>query len=426
VVFKKMMRAFGADGPSVDTVLANPNTRPGLTLGGQVQVASGDHDVTIEHIALSLVTRVESGHTDEPAEFFRVPISGPFGLPRGERRDIPFSFPVPWETPVTDVYGQRLPGMTMGLRTEVGVARTVDRGDLDEVAIHPLPAQERILDAFAALGFRFARADLEHGAIYGLCQELPFYQEIEFYPPPHMLGAFNEVELTFIADPAGVEVILEFDKRGGFLTPGHDAYGRFRVPHNEADTADWRSVVDEWLHEAAGHYQGLRAEHGYPAPDAWAGQGSFPGPGAGVPNDGVPGGYGYGPSQGYGSGHGYPPHYGYHAGDGYRSGEGYRSGDGYRSGPGHHSVDGYQSGPGYQSGAAYPSGAAYSSGDSYPPGDGYWRGDGYQAGGDPGRPRGGLGMGAMAAGVAGGVLGGLVLGEVVEEVFEDDSADAEE
>jgi sporulation-control protein len=296
VVFKKMMRAFGVGGPSVDTVLANPNTRPGLTLGGQVRVVGGDHDVTIEHIALGLVTRVESEHggADGLAEFLRVPVSGPFRLAQGERRDVPFNLPVPWETPVTDVYGQRLHGMTMGLRTELAVAKAVDRGDLDEVVVHPLPAQERILDAFAALGFRFARADLEHGTIYGVRQQLPFYQEIEFYPPPHLAGAINEVELTFVADPAGVEIVLEFDKRGGFLAPGHDAYGRFRVAHEEADTADWQSVVDAWVQEAAGRYQGLRTSHGFGA--AFSGGHSYPS------GRGYPMGHGPGRSRGPGMG----------------------------------------------------------------------------------------------------------------------------
>jgi len=182
--------------------------------------------------------------------------------------------------------------MTVGLRTELAVAKAVDKGDLDEVVVHPLPAQERILDAFAALGFRFARADLEHGAIYGVRQQLPFYQEIEFYPPPHLAGAINEVELTFVADPAGVEIVLEFDKRGGFLAAGHDAYGRFRVAHDEADTADWRTVVDSWVQEAAGRYQGLRASHGFGGPDG------------GVPGHGFSGGHGYPPSHGYPVGHG--------------------------------------------------------------------------------------------------------------------------
>jgi len=325
MVFKKMMRAFGVGGPSVDTVLANPNTRPGLALDGQVRILGGDHDVTVERVVLGLVTRVEHEHADGLVEFHRLPVAGAFPLRAGEQRDLPFSFPVPWETPITDVYGQRLHGMTMGLRTELSVAKAVDKGDLDEVAVHPLPAQERILEAFAQLGFRFARADLERGVIHGVHQQLPFYQEIEFHPAPQYAGAINEVEVTFIADPSGVEVVLEFDKRGGFLTPGHDAYGRFRVTHAEADTTNWTAVVDSWVAEAAGRYQGLRGTHSYPGHAAPAG---FPGhaapagfPGhaatAGYPSHGAHGGYS---SHGAPSGHG--PHGGYGHHGHYRRGPG--------------------------------------------------------------------------------------------------------
>ncbi len=291
MVFKKMMRAFGAGGPTVDTVLANPNTRPGLPLEGQVRIAGGDHDVTIEGVVLGLVTRVESEHGDSLIEFHRLPVAGAFQLRKGEQRDLPFSFPMPWETPITDVYGQRLHGMTLGLRTELAVAKAVDKGDLDHVAVHPLPAQERILDAFARLGFRFKSADLERGAIYGVRMTLPFYQEIEFYPPPQYAGAINEVEVTFIADPQGVEVILEFDKRGGFLAPGHDSYGRFRVSHADADTTDWAAVVEQWVTEAAGRYQGMRGAAGFG--------------GHGAPGYGGHGGHGgYGHHGHYRRGHG--------------------------------------------------------------------------------------------------------------------------
>ncbi|MFI5888717.1 sporulation protein [Actinoplanes sp. NPDC051513] len=291
MVFKKMMRAFGVGGPSVDTVLANPNTRPGLALHGQVRILGGDHDAAIEQVVFGLVTRVEHEHGDGFVEFHRVPVAGAFQLRAGEQRDLSFSFAVPWETPITDVYGRRLRGMTMGLRTELAVAKAVDKGDLDEVAVHPLPAQERILDALAQMGFRFAKADLEHGGIYGVHQQLPFYQEIEFYPAPQFAGTINEVELTFVADPQGVEVILEFDKRGGFLAPGHDAYGRFRVSHAEADTTNWTAVVESWVREATGRYQGLRGAGGHGS------------------HGGYPGGHGY--SGGHGS-HGYGGHHGHY------------------------------------------------------------------------------------------------------------------
>ncbi|SDY50577.1 sporulation-control protein [Micromonospora pattaloongensis] len=267
MVFKKMMRAFGVGGPSVDTVLTNPNTRPGLALDGQVNIVGGDHDVVIEHVALGLVTRVETESGDSEynstVEFHRVPVAGSFALAAGERRQIPFSFPIPWETPITDVYGQRLHGMTMGLRTELAVAKAVDKGDLDPIAVHPLPAQERILDAFNRLGFRFKNADLERGRIHGVHQTLPFYQEIEFWPAPQYANGINEVEVTFVTDPHGVDVILEFDKRGGFFVPGQDSYGRFRVDHASVDSTDWTAVVDGWVRQASDRYASFRTSHGY-------------------------------------------------------------------------------------------------------------------------------------------------------------------
>ncbi|MDR7273438.1 sporulation protein [Catenuloplanes atrovinosus] len=299
MVFKKMLSALGVGGPSVDTVLANPNTRPGLTLDGQVNIVGGTTAVDIEHVALGLVTRVEvEGHDtewDSVMEFHRVVVAGAFRLDAGEQRQLPVRFPIPWETPVTDVYGQRLRGMTMGLRTELSVARAVDKGDLDPIYVHPLPIQERILDAFMRLGFHFKSADLERGRISGVNQQLPFYQEIEFYPPAQYQGTINEVELTFVTNPQGMDVILEFDKRGGFLTQGRDTFGRYQVSHAQADNTDWTQVVDGWMRQAAGSYQSMRSSYGapggYPPP-------GYPGGGHGGPGYGAPG-YGHGGHGGY-------------------------------------------------------------------------------------------------------------------------------
>src|SRR3954465_13777662 len=184
-----MMKAMGVGGPSVETVLANPNCRPGGYLEGQVQVVGGEHATDIEYVAVGLITRVEveSGdseyNTDQ--EFHRQRLTGSFKLDAGARHAIPFRFDVPWETPITEVYGEHLHGMTVGLRTELEVARAVDKGGLDAVAVHPLPAQERILDAFLRLGFRFSRADVERGRVPGVPHTRPLYHETEPHPPPH-------------------------------------------------------------------------------------------------------------------------------------------------------------------------------------------------------------------------------------------------
>ncbi|PSK65497.1 Sporulation-control protein spo0M [Micromonospora sp. MH33] len=270
MVFKKMLGAFGVGGPSVDTVLSNPNTRPGLSLGGQVNLTGGSHDVAIDHVTVGLVTRVEQenagGEYDAFVEFHRAQVAGGLHLREGQHLSLPFQVPVPWETPVTSVYGQHLHGMTMGLRTEVAVRGAVDKGDLDPVYVHPLPVQERILEAFGSLGFQFKGADLERGHISGLHQSLPFYQEIEYFPAPRYAHTVNEVELTFVTNEHGVDVVLEFDKRGGFLFGGHDTYGRYHAAHADADRMDWAAQVDDWVRQALEQHHSRHTGHGYGQP----------------------------------------------------------------------------------------------------------------------------------------------------------------
>jgi sporulation-control protein len=255
VVFRRLRQAFGVGGPQVDTVLSNPNTRPGLALEGQVNIQGGDHEVKIEYVELALVTKVEveteDSEYDSTVAFQRLRVTGAFPLAANQPISVPFQFPVPWETPITDVFGQHLSGMTMGLRTELEVARALDKGDLDAVNVHPLPIQERILEGFGRVGFRFKGADLERGHLRGVRQTLPFYQEIEFYPAQQYAGRINEVEVTFIANQQGVDVIIEFDKRGGLLSSGSDAVSHFQVGHHDADSVDWAAQVDGWVRQAA-------------------------------------------------------------------------------------------------------------------------------------------------------------------------------
>jgi sporulation-control protein len=260
MVFKKMLRNLGVSGATVDTVLEAAQCQPGGILRGQVNLAAGDAPVKIEHVALGLVTRVEVEHSEHEstgqAEFHRVQVCGALTLAAGERQSVAFELPVPWETPVTHVYGQALHGMTMGVRTEVSIARAIDKGDLDAVAVHPLPAQQQILDAMSGLGFRFKGADLEAGRLRGVPQTLPFYQEIEFYPPSFASG-INEAELSFVAGPQGMDVILEVDKRGGLFTSGQDAFGHLRVDYATAAATDWAAQIDAWIRQSAQRRSGF-------------------------------------------------------------------------------------------------------------------------------------------------------------------------
>ncbi len=185
MVFKRLLGSIGIGGPSVDTVLAPGAVQPGGPLAGEVHLKGGEADFDIEHITLELVARVEAEHDGGESEgvvtFERFTVGGGFRLAAGEQRSIPFSVMLPWETPVTELHGQAL-GIVLGVRTELAVAGAKDKGDLDPLAVRPLPAQEAILEALGQLGFGFKSADLEYGHIGGTGQQLPFYQEIELAP----------------------------------------------------------------------------------------------------------------------------------------------------------------------------------------------------------------------------------------------------
>ncbi|MFJ8805425.1 sporulation protein [Streptomyces sp. NPDC102490] len=281
MVFKRLLGSLGVGGPTVDTVLDPGAARPGGTLSGRVHLAGGSADQDVEHVALELVARVETGHREHGhgegvdgvgvgregvdsegvVVFDRHTVGGSFRLAAGEETSIPFAVTLPWETPATELHGQPL-GIVLGVRTELAVAGARDRGDLDPLTVTPLPAQEAVLEALGGLGFTIRSADLEYGRIGGTGQRLPFYQEIELTPPPRYAHQADEIELTFLAVPGALEVVLEADKRGGPFADGHgghDAVSRFTVPHEgPAGPQGWTALVDGWIKELVEH----RASYG--------------------------------------------------------------------------------------------------------------------------------------------------------------------
>ncbi|EKX65854.1 sporulation protein [Streptomyces ipomoeae] len=264
MVFKRLLGSLGVGGPTVDTVLDPGAFRPGGALTGRVHLKGGDADFDIEHITLELVARVEAEYEEGESEgvvvFDRSTVGGGFRLAEGEVREVPFTIALPWETPITELYGQAL-GIVLGVRTELAVAGAKDKGDLDQLSVAPLPVQEAILEALGRLGFGFKSADLEHGRINGTGQQLPFYQEIELTPAPQYAHQVNEIELTFLAAPGGMDVVLEADKRGGLFSEGHDTLTRFTVSHDGVEHQDWTTVVDGWIRRLVEH----RASYGSPA-----------------------------------------------------------------------------------------------------------------------------------------------------------------
>ncbi|MFE3326173.1 sporulation protein [Streptomyces sp. NPDC059176] len=248
--FKKLLASLGAGGASVETVLTEENVVPGGVVQGEVRIQGGSVNQQIEGLSVGLQARVEVESGDEEfkqdIEFTKQRLGGAFEVQAGAVHVVPFGLEIPWETPVTAIAGQQLRGMNIGVTTELAIARAVDSGDLDPIHVHPLPAQQAILDAFIQLGFRFKNADMERGHIRGTRQRLPFYQEIEFFPP-HQYHGLNQVELTFIADDREMDVVLEMDKKPGLFSEGSDSYRSFQVDLHNFHGTDYAAYLNQWL-----------------------------------------------------------------------------------------------------------------------------------------------------------------------------------
>lgn len=253
--FKKLLASLGAGGASVETVLTEENVVPGGVVQGEVRIQGGSVAQQIEGLSVGLQARVEVESNDQEhkqdIEFTRQQLGGAFEVQAGAVHAVQFGLEIPWETPVTTFLGHHLTGMNVGVTTELAIARAVDSGDLDPVNVHPLPAQQAILDAFGALGFRFKSADLEKGHIRGTRQRLPFYQEIEFYAPQQYRG-LNQVELSFVADDREMDVVLEMDKKPGLFSSGSDSYRSFTVGLDSYQETDWAAYLNQWLAEVGG------------------------------------------------------------------------------------------------------------------------------------------------------------------------------
>jgi sporulation-control protein len=263
-MFQKVMASFGQGGATVDARILDRNVRPGGTLRGEVLLAGGQVDQEVESLGVTLLARVERESTNggEPSvvdlPFQNVHLAGKELVRAGAQIKVPFEVQIPWETPITTVFGKYLTGMAVGLQTNLNLSRTmVDPQDVDAIPIEPVPAQHRILDAMSRLGFQFRNANLVKERVAGADQQLEFFQEINFGPPPKFDKIFHEVSLTFLARPRDVQVVLDVNKRvrvlkgGGLGKRGQSSLGMFVVEYAALGRTHWEQQIEGWLGEVA-------------------------------------------------------------------------------------------------------------------------------------------------------------------------------
>ncbi|CRK55818.1 Sporulation control protein Spo0M [Alloactinosynnema sp. L-07] len=258
-MFQKVLASLGSGGAKVDARIIDRAVRPGGTLRGEVLLTGGQVDQEVDSLGVSVLARVQTdGDKVADLPIQTVNLAGRELIRAGAQVTVPFEVQLPWETPITSVFGKYLTGMAVGLQTNLDLAGSVvDPQDVDAIAIEPLPVQHRILDAMSRIGFQFRAANLEKNRLDGVDQQLPFFQEITFAPSPAFAAAFTEVTVTFLARPNDVQVVLDVLKKvrvakgGGLGARGQAYLGSFVVQNATMAQNNWEQQIEGWLRQVA-------------------------------------------------------------------------------------------------------------------------------------------------------------------------------
>ncbi|MFC7484571.1 sporulation protein [Luedemannella flava] len=242
MVFKKLLASLGLGGVDVDTVLPPHPATAGGHLGGQVNLrAKSDTDIAAINLYL-----VASGPAGE-VELARFPVAGGIHLAAGSQQQVPFSVPLPDYTPFTVLYGQNLPGIRLGVRTEVAVASGSAKGDFDPLGVEAAEAHQRVMDTLGLIGCRFARNELRPGQLSGLpvaaAQAITFWAPVPDgqRPGPHI----PQLTFTLIGGNAGLTVLAELAAGPG--TPDRYVLSADDITRLSNTEGGWSGEVDRWL-----------------------------------------------------------------------------------------------------------------------------------------------------------------------------------
>jgi sporulation-control protein len=210
--FNKVFASVGIGSAAVDTKLEKDTYMPGETVNGVVEIRGGKVEQQVDEIYLTLNTTYLRESDDKKytvtAEIERFRITTPFVIRANEKKDIPFTFQLPFDTPLS--IGRSKIWVTTGLDIKGGV----DPSDKDYLKVVPNPLMSAVFNAIDNLGFRIREADCEE-APRRLRGRLPFVQEFEFVPTSGLFrGRLDELEVVFFPSGNGsLDIMFQVDRR---------------------------------------------------------------------------------------------------------------------------------------------------------------------------------------------------------------------
>jgi len=235
--FGRLLSSIGVGAATVDTRLERDELVPGEEVRGVVEIKGGGSEQEVNGIRLEVQTyyKREAGDNTvtETGTIERFPVSGQRTIEANLQEEIPFTFLLPHDTPLT------LGRSSVWIRTALDVRMAFDPSDSDDVTVHPNHTIRLVLDSMKSLGFHIREAENEE-LPHRLRRRLPFGQELEFVAGSgEFRSRFDEMELLMFPSEDSVDLILQIDRRahglGSFLSEAmgtDESYASLTVPES--------------------------------------------------------------------------------------------------------------------------------------------------------------------------------------------------
>lgn len=240
-MFKKILSSVGIGAAKVDTQLHQTSFFPGETIEGVVTIKGGSTDQNVDAIYLKLMSEYEDKLNDKKiniaVELEKFLLQDSFTIAADENKEIPFSFQIPYDVPVT------LGKTRVWVQTGLDIKMAIDPQDRDYIKIQPHPLIKAFIQSAEQLGFSLREVDCEK-ATAAFRKRFPFVQEFEFKAySGEFARKLDELEAVFYLSENQAEVLLQIDRKvrglSSFLSESlglDESYARFS--YSKEDTSD--------------------------------------------------------------------------------------------------------------------------------------------------------------------------------------------
>lgn len=178
-LMRKFLSKVGFGEVVVDTILDRDNLVAGEEIKGIVKVKGASIKQTVDGIYLTLSTRftrqVKAIDIHTRYDLHRVKVVGKFALKAKELKEIPFSFVVPHDTPIT------LDDGLVWVHTNLDIKCKDNPEDIDYIKVNPDKITEKVIADVESIGFVLDSIELKERPEQKNIR-LPFVQEVTFKP----------------------------------------------------------------------------------------------------------------------------------------------------------------------------------------------------------------------------------------------------